>query len=155
MNWLYRNRGNGSLLRSLGKHRIHTCLVSKRIYLIRRLLEQMKWKEEMKVRSTNVESAPPRKKKFATLAHQLVSLSMKFIAQKREKKPKTSFFKRYKSYIYSVPLDSRVKLVQSCRVALSSGYLVRYFYFESELVNRINFMIHFEKLQSQNQNEWV
>lgn len=58
-------------------------------------------------------------------------------------------------YIYSVPLDSRVKLVQSCRVALSSGYLVRYFYFESELVNRINFMIHFSKLQSQNQNEWV
>ena len=53
----------------------------------------MKWKEEMKVRSTNVESAPPRKKKFATLAHQLVSLSMKFSAQKREKKTKTSFFK--------------------------------------------------------------
>ena len=143
------------LLRSLGKHRMHTSLVSKRIYLKRRLLEQMKWKEEMKVRSTNVESAPPRKKKFATLAHQLVSLSMKFSAQKREKKTKTSFFKLYKSYIYSVPLDSRVKLVQSCRVALSSGYLVRYFYFESELVNRINFMIHFEKLQSQNQNEWV
>ena len=134
---------------------MHTSLVSKRIYLKRRLLEQMKWKEEMKVRSTNVESAPPRKKKFATLAHQLVSLSMKFSAQKREKKTKTSFFKLYKSYIYSVPLDSRVKLVQSCRVALSSGYLVRYFYFESELVNRINFMIHFEKLQSQNHNEWV
>lgn len=73
----------------------------------------------------------------------------------KRKKTKTSFFKLYKSYIYSVPLDSRVKLVQSCRVALSSGYLVRYFYFESELVNRINFMIHFEKLQSQNQNEWV
>lgn len=90
---------------------MHTSLVSKRIYLKRRLLEQMKWKEEMKVRSTNVESAPPRKKKFATLAHQLVSLSMKFSAQKREKKTKTSFFKLYKSYIYSVPLDSRVKLV--------------------------------------------
>jgi hypothetical protein len=40
----------------------------------------MKWKEEMKVRSTNVESAPPRKNQFATLAHQLVSLSMKFSA---------------------------------------------------------------------------
>jgi hypothetical protein len=90
---------------------MHTSLVSKRIYLKRRLLEQMKWKEEMKVRSTNVESAPPRKNKFATLAHQLVSLSMKFSAQKREKKTKTSFFKLYKSYIYSVPLDSRVKLV--------------------------------------------
>ena len=98
-------------LRSLGKRRMHTSLVSKRIYLKRRLLEQMKWKEEMKVRSTNVESAPPRKNKFATLAHQLVSLSMKFSAQKREKKTKTSFFKLYKSYIYSVPLDSRVKLV--------------------------------------------
>ena len=52
----------------------------------------MKWKEEMKVRSTNVESAPPRKKKFATLAHQLVSLSMKFSAQKREKKDQNKLF---------------------------------------------------------------
>ena len=80
------------LAQALGKHRMHTSLVSKRIYLKRRLLEQMKWKEEMKVRSTNVESAPPRKKKFATLTHQLVSLSMKFSAQKREKKDQNKLF---------------------------------------------------------------
>lgn len=42
------------------------------IYLKKRLLEQMKWKEGMKIRSTNIESAPPRKKKFATLTHRSV-----------------------------------------------------------------------------------
>ena len=50
----------------------------------------MKWKEEMKVRSTNVES--PRKNQFATKAHQLVSLSMKLSAQKREKKDQNKLF---------------------------------------------------------------
>jgi hypothetical protein len=70
----------------VGKCRRHTSLVSKKAYLLSKETTFTDEKEEMKVRSTNVES--PRKNKFATMAHQLVSLSMKLSAQKREKRTK-------------------------------------------------------------------